>query len=222
MDRARYLVTPRTPAWPGDEGPSPGGCLGAVQPESLGMTDSLAVTSTGRAWRIMARRLRTWLLALALAAPLVAITAWVIHGATDPRARQPASTGLAGVVARPAPAPRRPALRAARGARGRRGRRLRADGCRRLVAWRFERPPADAEALFFRSADGARAVLEREAGPGRTPGPGDEAQVSEQAVYFRRGAVLVRVFLDPGASPPPGELVARAAGDRPRAARRAV
>ena len=26
---------------------------------------------------------------------------------------------------------------------------LRAGGCRRLVAWRFERPPADAEALFF-------------------------------------------------------------------------
>ena len=35
-------------------------------------------------------------------------------------------------------------------------------------------------------------------------------QVSAQAVYFRRGATLVRVFLDPGASPPPGELLARA------------
>jgi len=59
--------------------------------------------------------------------------------------------------------------------------------------------------------EGARAVLEREAGPERAPGPGDEAQVSDQAVYFRRGTVLVRVFLDPGATPPPGELVARAA-----------
>ena len=98
---------------------------------------------------------------------------------------------------------------------------LRADGCRRLVAWRFERPPADAEALVFRSADGARAVLEREAGPGRTPGPGDEARVSEQAVYFRRGPVLVRVFLDPGASPPPGELLARA-GEIDRALREGV
>jgi len=87
---------------------------------------------------------------------------------------------------------------------------LRADGCRRLVYWRFARPPADAEALVFRTVDGARAVLEREAGPGRTPGPGDEAQVSAQAVYFRRGSVLVRVFLDPGASPPPGGLLALA------------
>jgi hypothetical protein len=34
--------------------------------------------------------------------------------------------------------------------------------------------------------------------------------VSEQAVYFRRGAALVRVFLDPGASAPSGDLAARA------------
>jgi len=87
---------------------------------------------------------------------------------------------------------------------------LRASGCRRLVAWRFEKPPADAEALFFGTAEGARAVLEREAGSERTPGPGDEAQVSEQAVYFRRGAALVRVFLDPGATAAEGDLVARA------------
>jgi hypothetical protein len=87
---------------------------------------------------------------------------------------------------------------------------LRADGCRRLVAWRFERPPADAEALFFGTVEGARAVLGREAGKDRTPGPGDEALVSPQAVYFRRGTVLVRVFLDPGASPSPGDLLGRA------------
>jgi len=87
---------------------------------------------------------------------------------------------------------------------------LRASGCRRLVAWRFEKPPADAEALFFATAEGARAVLDSEAGPGRTPGPGDEAQVSEQAVYFRRGSALVRVFLDPGATAAGGELAARA------------
>jgi hypothetical protein len=81
---------------------------------------------------------------------------------------------------------------------------------RRLVAWRFERPPAAGEALFFGTTEGARAVLQREAGPGRTPGPGDEAQASPQAVYFRRGTTLVRVFLDPGASPPPDALVALA------------
>jgi len=174
---------------------------------------------TGR--RIMARRLRTWLLSLALAAPLVAITAWVIHGATEPHALQPVSSGPAGVwPGLPEQRADLPSERLEERVDGAAD-ALRADGCRRLVAWRFERPPADAEALVFRSADGARAVLEREAGPGRTPGPGDEARVSEQAVYFRRGPVLVRVFLDPGASPPPGELLARAA-DIDRALREGV
>lgn len=169
----------------------------------------------------MARRLRTWLLALALAAPLVAITAWVIRGATDPRARQPASTGLASVwPGLPRPLADLPSDRLEERVNGAAD-ALRADGCRRLVVWRFERPPADAEALVFRSVDGARAVLAREAGPERTPGPGDEAQVSEQAVYFRRGPVLVRVFLDPGASPPPGELLARS-GEIDRALREGV
>jgi hypothetical protein len=163
---------------------------------------------TGR--RIMARRLRSWLLSLALAAPLVAITAWVIHGATEPHARQPVSTGPAGVwPGLPEHRADLPSERLEERVDGAAD-ALRADGCRRLVAWRFERPPADAEALFFASPHGARAVLEREAGAERTPGPGDEAQVSPQAVYFRRGSVLVRVFLDPGAAPPPGELVARA------------
>ena len=171
----------------------------------------------------MARRLRTWLLALALAAPLVAITAWVIHGATDPRARQPAATAACAGVwpGLPRPLADLPSERLEERVDGAAD-ALRADGCRRLVHWRFERPPADAEALFFGTAEGARAVLEREAGPERTAGPGDEAQVSDQAVYFRRGAVLVRVFLDPGASPPPGELLARAGEiDRALQARRA-
>ena len=159
----------------------------------------------------MARRLRTWLLALALAAPLVAITAWVIRGATDPSTRPPAPGDLGGGgPGLPEPVADLPSERLEQRVNGAAD-ALRAGGCRRLVAWRFERPPADAEALVFRSADGARGVLAREAGPGRTPGPGDEAQVSEQAVYFRRGPVLVRVFLDPGASPSPGELLARAA-----------
>jgi len=171
--------------------------------------------------RIMARRLRTWLLALGLAAPLVAITAWVIRGAVDPSAQPPAPGDLGGVwPGLPRPLANLPSERLEERVDGAAD-ALRADGCRRLVAWRFERPPADAEALVFRSADGARAVLEREAGPRRTPGPGDEAQVSEQAVYFRRGPVLVRVFLDPGVSPPPGELLARA-GEIDRALREGV
>jgi len=166
----------------------------------------------------MARRLRTWLVAIALAAPLVAITGWVIHGATDPHVRQPAPGKPAGVwPGLPRDRADLPSERLEERVDGAAD-ALRADGCRRLVYWRLERPPADAEALVFRTADGARAVLAREAGPGRTPGPGDEAQVSTEAVYFRRGSVLVRVFLDPGASPPPGELLARA-GEIDRALR---
>lgn len=158
----------------------------------------------------MARRLRTWLLALALAAPLVAITAWVIHGATYPPSRPTVPGELAGAwPGLPRHLADLPSERLEERVDGAAD-ALRADGCRRLVLWRFEKPPADAEALFFAAAEGARAVLGREAGAERTPGPGDEAQVSGQAVYFRRGTVLVRLFLDPGATPPPGELVARA------------
>ena len=156
------------------------------------------------------RRPASWLVAAALALPLVALTAWVIHGSVDPRAPQPRPGGPAGVW--PGLPQHRADLTADRleeqvdGAAD----ALRADGCRRVVAWRFERPPADAEALFFATVDGARAVLDREAGKERTPGPGDEAQVSPQAVYFRRGTVLVRVFLDPGAPPSPLDLLGRA------------
>ena len=158
----------------------------------------------------MPRRLRTWLVALAFAAPLAAITAWVLRGANDPQAREPRPAEPAGVwPGLPQHRADLPAERLEERVDGAAD-ALRASGCRRLVAWRFERPPADAEALFFGAADSAHAVLEREAGPERTPGPGDEAQVSDQAVYFRRGMVLVRVFLDPGATPPPGGLVARA------------
>ena len=158
----------------------------------------------------MARRLRTWLLALALAAPLVAITAWVIHGATGPPLRPAGHGELASArPGLPRPVADLPSERLEERVDGAAD-ALRADGCRRLVHWRFERPPADAEALFFGAVEGAQAVLDREAGSERTPGPGDEAQVSGQAVYFRRGTVLVRLFLDPGTSPPPGELRARA------------
>ncbi len=147
---------------------------------------------------------------LALAAPLAAITAWVLRGAIDPRAGEPWPGGPAGVFfGLPQHRADLPADRLEERVDGAAD-ALRASGCRRLVHWRFERPPADAEALFFGSAEQARRVLEREAGAERTAGPGDEAQVSDQAVYFRRGAVLVRVFLDPNAAPLPDDLVARA------------
>ena len=173
----------------------------------MGVGPSYGMTREARMTR---HRPAAWLVAAALAVPLVAFVAWLSRGAVDPRASHPRPAGPAGVW-RGLPQHRadltadRLEERVDGGADA-----LRAGGCRRLVLWRFEKPPADAEALFFGTAEGARATLEREAGPGRTPGPGDEAQVSDQAVYFRRGAVLVRVFLDPGAAPLPGELVARA------------
>ena len=158
----------------------------------------------------MARQWRSWLVAASLAAPLVALTAWLVHGAVDPRAPQPRPAGPAGVwPGLPQHRADLPADRLEEQVDGAAD-ALRADGCRRVVAWRFERPPADAEALFFGTVEGARAVLDREAGKERTPGPGDEAQVSPQAVYFRRGTVLVRVFLDPGTEAPAGDLLDRA------------
>jgi hypothetical protein len=164
----------------------------------------------------MTRRLPSWLLAALLGTPLLALTAWIVRGAltgsdgraatvSEPHPGEPAG-GWLGLPQHRADLPADRLEERVDGAAD----ALRADGCRRLVAWRFEQPPADAEALFFGTVEGARAVLGREAGTERTPGPGDEAQVSPQAVYFRRGTVLVRVFLDPGASPPPEALVGRA------------
>lgn len=145
----------------------------------------------------MARSRRPWLVGLALAAPLVLLTAWLIDGALHPSPAGGSSGGGEGGGLPPAaefPADRLED-RVDGGADA-----LRAAGCQRIRYWRLETPPADAEALFFGTAAQARAALEREAGGARTGGPGDEAQVSEQAVYFRRGAVLVRVFPDPGGS----------------------
>lgn len=166
----------------------------------------------------MTRRLPSALLAVLLALPLAALGAWVVRGALKSLRRtsseasipQPRPGGPAGVwPGLPQDRADLPAERLEEHVDGAAD-ALRASGCRRLVAWRFEKPPADAEALFFATAEGAHAVLEREAGAERTPGPGDEAQVSARAVYFRRGAALVRVFLDPGATAAENELVARA------------
>ncbi len=146
----------------------------------------------------MAQRRRQWLVGLALATPLVLLTAWLIDGAVRPG---PASGPGGRQPDRMPPTAEFAADRLEERVDGA-AEALRAAGCERIRYWRLEAPPADAEALVFRSAENARAALEREAGSGRTGGPGDEAQVSEQAVYFRRGAVLVRVFPDPGTGAP--------------------
>ncbi|HXY41940.1 MAG TPA: hypothetical protein VEQ10_19850 [Vicinamibacteria bacterium] len=136
---------------------------------------------------------RAWLAGLALAAPLVLLTAWLVRGALRAGG---VSDGGSPVVS-PPPTLDLPASRLEERVDGGAD-ALRAAGCRRLRYWRSEDPPADAEALVFGSVAQARAALEREAGHERTAGPGDEAQVSEQAAYFRRGAVVVRVIADPG------------------------
>jgi hypothetical protein len=162
----------------------------------------------------MTRRWPTWIVSLALATPLVALSAWLAYGIVSAGSAPPGgaapATGatpavLGGIAAPDADLPAdRLEERVDGGAEA-----LRADGCRRILYWRFETPPADAEALVFRSEEGARTVLAREAGEERTPGPGDEAQISGQTAYFRRGAVYVRIFLDPGA-PESEELRKRA------------
>jgi hypothetical protein len=145
------------------------------------------------------RRWQPWLVALALALPLVGLAGWIVRSA------------VAGGTASPAVEPSGPAddgLPAPTDYTAERFEErvdgaapaLRAAGCERLRHWRLGAPPADAEALFFRSVDAARAALAREAGPGRTPGPGEEAQASAQSIYFRRGAVVVRLFADPEAA----------------------
>ena len=70
-------------------------------------------------------------------------------------------------------------------------------GCRRLLVWRIEAPPADLEVMAFDTEKGARSALERDAGSDRNPGvPGDEGWQSSQCVYFRHGTAYVRLIAD--------------------------
>jgi hypothetical protein len=146
--------------------------------------------------------IRSWLLGIALATPLVLITAWLVRGALAPGAQPASTTAPAEAWRASADLPAERLEERVNGAAD----TLRAAGCRRLLYWRSEDPGADAEALVFGTADQARAALSNEAGSERTAGPGDEAQASEQAVYYRSGPILVRVFADPGASGAAGLL----------------
>ena len=144
------------------------------------------------------RRSQPWLVALALALPLVGLAAWIAHGALAGGTAATPAAGASEPAVAGLPTPTDYTAERLEERVDGAAPSLRAAGCERLRHWRLEAPPADAEALFFRSVDAARAALALEAGPGRTPGPGDEAQVTSQAIYFRQGAVVVRVFGDPG------------------------
>lgn len=83
-------------------------------------------------------------------------------------------------------------------------------GCRRILVYVFDDPPAELELLVFETADGASEVLARDAGPERHEGPGEEASVSDEAVFFRRGDLYGRLYAMGEALPRPGALAALA------------
>jgi hypothetical protein len=147
---------------------------------------------------------------LLLAAPLVALAAWIALGGAKRSfgpAAPPAHSVPDGVAGLPRPAglgapeadlpPDRFWERVDGAADG-----LIAAGCRRMVVWRTAAPPAEIELLVFAAADGAAAFLGRDAGPERTPGGlGDEASVAPESIFFRRGRQYVRIIAAPAPAP---------------------
>lgn len=137
---------------------------------------------------------RSWIAGIALAAPLVLVTVWLAQHAL----KTPPGSDARPAAASSPPGLDLPADRLEERVNGA-AEALRAAGCTRLLHWRSESPPADVEAFVFATTGQAQQALTREAGTARTAGPGDEAAVSEQTVAFRRGAILVRAYADPGA-----------------------
>jgi hypothetical protein len=84
---------------------------------------------------------------------------------------------------------------------------LRDLGCERLLYWKLGEPAADLELLAFDDVEGAGKALDRDVGPGRDTGPGDECSVGDNAIFFRRGRLYVRVIADPWASVSPDDLL---------------
>jgi hypothetical protein len=138
--------------------------------------------------------------ALLLAAPLVALAAWIAVGGVTRSFGPTAATGLPRPAGLGAPEVDLPPARfwervdgAADG--------LIAAGCRRMVVWKTAAPPAEIELLLFAAVDGAAGFLARDAGSERTAGgPGDEASVAPESIFFRRGRHYVRIVA--GAVPP--------------------
>ena len=162
-----------------------------------------------------ARRL-TWMAGLLLAAPLVAVIAWLVGGGLSRSfgpAPGPSTAARESAAARaplldgfPPPEGDYPADRLHERVDGAAD-ALRAAGCGRLLFWKIADPPAEMELLIFGQDEGAARVLAREAGWERTPGPGDEAAVGDQSVLFRRGRFYGRILGDPGAAFDPARLL---------------
>ncbi len=157
-----------------------------------------------------------WLKALLLAAPLACLAAWLtvggLRGSFGPdlnSSAPPEKSALSGTPAAapgsflagfPPPEGDYPADRLFERVDGAAD-ALIAAGCGRLLFWRVKEPAAEMEVLVFDRAEGAAKVLEEDSGPGRDPGPGEEASVTDQSVFFRRGRYYVRILGDPGANP---------------------
>ena len=150
--------------------------------------------------------------ALVAGIPLALIAGVVFWGAIRPREApttdRPSSPG-APLPGLPAPAADLPADRLHERVDGAED-YLRSEGCVRLLAWDLAEPKASLEIFVFRTVEGAGRVLARDAGSGRTDGPGDEASADPQSVLFRRGRVYVKLLADPDASPNAERLLAEA------------
>jgi len=163
-----------------------------------------------------------WLKSLLLAAPLACLVAWLIVGGVkgsfspdlspSPGAeksappRLPAASPPSVLTGFPPPEGDYPADRLFERVDGAAD-ALIAAGCGRILFWRMEDPAAEMELLIFDRASGAAGILARDVGPGRDPGPGEEASVTDQSVFFRRGRFYVRILGDPAANPGRGRLL---------------
>ena len=163
-----------------------------------------------------------WLKSLLLAAPLVCLVVWLtvggVKGSFSPDlppspgpeksapSRQPVASPPSFLTGFPAPEGDYPADRLFERVDGAAD-ALIAAGCERLLFWRMGDPAAEMELLIFDRAEGAARILAKDAGPGRDPGPGEEASVTDQSVFFRRGRFYVRILGDPAANPGRGRLL---------------
>lgn len=158
----------------------------------------------------------SWVTGFLLAVPLIGLTVWLAAGGwhrsfgpdrfATAVSEAPAVTPDSYLVGLPPPQGDFPAPRLFERVNGAAD-ALIAAGCGRLLFWRMDDPAAEVEVLVFETDDGAATTLTGDAGPNRTPGPGDEGIVSDQAIFFRRGRFYVRVVAEPGAPVDPDRLL---------------